>query len=102
MMCLSPGLIIIALFVIPALRYGDILPLLHPLFWIPFILGSIGIALGALSMFAILRIRRIRKVPGELRLRPKRWKTKGLWLSIAILTAGVIIAGASVLSGPVG
>ncbi len=102
LMCLSPSLIITAHFVIPALRYGDILPLLHPLFWIPFILGSIGIALGALSMFAILRINRIRKVPGELRLKPKSWKIKGLWLSIAILTAGVIIAGASVLSGPVG
>ncbi|MGB3460022.1 MAG: hypothetical protein WBB08_12190 [Halobacteriota archaeon] len=103
LMCLSPGLIIIALFVLPALRYGDILPiLLEPLFWIPFILGSIGIVLGALSMFAMLRINRIRKVPGELRLKPKRWKTKGLWLSIAILTAGVIIASASVLSGPVG
>ncbi|MEA2052932.1 MAG: hypothetical protein U9O90_08965 [Euryarchaeota archaeon] len=102
LMCLSPGLIITALFVIPALRYGDILPLLEPLFWIPFILGNIGIVLGALSIFAILRINRIRKVPGGLRLKPKRWKTKGLWLSIAILTAGVIIAGASVLSGPVG
>ena len=102
LMCLSPGLIIIALFVIPALRYGDILPLLHPLFWIPFILGSIGIVLGILSIFAILRINRIRKVPGELRLKPKRWKIKGLWLGIAILTAGVIIAGASILEGHVG
>ncbi len=103
LMCLSPSLIITAHFTIPVLRYGDILPiLLEPLFWIPFILGSIGIVLGALSMFAILRINRIRKLPGELRLKPKRWKTKGLWLSIAILTAGVIIAGASVLSGPVG
>ena len=102
LMCLSPGLIIIALFVIPALRYGDILPLLHPLFWIPFILGSIGIVLGILSIFAILRINRIRKVPGELMLKPKRWKIKGLWLGIAILTLGVIIAGASILEGPVG
>jgi hypothetical protein len=103
LMCLSPGLIITAQFTIPVLRYGDILPiLLEPLFWIPFILGNIGIVLGILSIFAILRINRIRKVPGELRLRPKRWKTKGLWLSIAILTAGVIIAGASLLSGPVG
>ena len=102
LMCLSPSLIITAHFTIPALRYGDILPLLEPLFWIPFILGNIGIVLGALSMFAMLRINRIRKLPGELRQKPKRWKTKGLWLSIAILTAGVIIAGASVLSGPVG
>ena len=102
LMCLSPSLIITALFVIPALRYGDILPLLEPLFWIPFILGSIGIVLGALSMFAMLRINRIRKLPGELRLKPERWKIKGLWLGIAILTAGVIIVGASVLSGPVG
>ena len=102
LMCLSPSLIITAHFTIPVLRYGDILPLLEPLFWIPFILGNIGIVLGALSMFAILRINGIRKVPGELRLKPKRWKTKGFWLSIAILTAGVIIAGASVLSGPVG
>ena len=102
LMCLSPSLIITALFVIPALRYGDILPLLEPLFWIPFILGSIGIVLGALSMFAILRINGIRKVPGELRLKPERWKIKGLWLGIAILTLGVIIAGASTLSGPVG
>jgi len=81
---------------------GSILHLLEPLFGIPFILGNIGIVLGALSIFAMLRIKRIRKVPGELRLKPKRWKIKGLWLSIAILTAGVIIAGASVLSGPVG
>jgi len=103
LMCLSPGLIIVALSVIiPFLRYGDILPLLHPLFWIPFILGSIGVVLGILSIFATLRINRIRKVPGELRLKPKRWKTKGLWLSIAILTAGVIIAGASILEGHVG
>ena len=102
LMCLSPSLIITAHFTIPVLRYGDILHLLEPLFWIPFILGNIGIVLGALSMFAILRINGIRKVPGELRLKPKRWKTKGFWLSIAILTAGVIIAGASVLSGPVG
>ncbi|MGB2728643.1 MAG: hypothetical protein WBD09_09240 [Halobacteriota archaeon] len=102
LMCLSPGLIIIALFVIPALRYGDILPLLHPLFWIPFILGNIGIALGILSIFAILRINRIRKVPGELRLKLKRGKIKGLWLGIAILTLGVLIAGASILEGPVG
>ena len=102
LMCLSPGLIIIALFVIPALRYGDILPLLHPLFWIPFILGSIGVVLGTLSIFAVLRSNRIRKVPGELRLKPKRWKIKGLWLGIAILTLGVIITSASVLSGPVG
>ena len=103
LMCLSPSLIITAHFTIPVLRYGDILPiLLEPLFWIPFILGSIGIVLGALSMFAIVRINRITKLPGELRLKPKRWKTKGLWLSIAILTVGVIIAGASVLSGPVG
>ncbi len=103
LMCLSPGLIIIALFtVIPFLRYGDILPLLNPLFGIPFILGNIGIVLGILSIFAMLRINRIRKVPGELRLRPKRWKIKGLWLGIAILTAGVIIAGASILSGHVG
>ncbi len=102
LMCLSPSLIITAHFTIPVLRYGDILHLLEPLFGIPFILGNIGIVLGALSMFAILRINRIRKVPGELRLKPKSWKIKGLWLSIAILTAGVIIAGASVLSGPVG
>jgi len=103
LMCLSPGLIIIALFtVIPFLRYGDILPLLNPLFGIPFILGNIGIVLGILSIFAMLRINRIRKVPGELRLRPKRWKIKGLWLGIAILTLGVIIAGASILSGHVG
>jgi hypothetical protein len=102
LMCLSPGLIIIALFVIPALRYGDILPLLHPLFWIPFILGSIGIVLGILSIFAVLRINRIRKVPSELRLKLKRWKIKGLWLGIAILTLGVIIAGASILEGHVG
>ena len=102
LMCLSPSLIITALFVIPALRYGNILPLLNPLFWIPFILGNIGIVLGALSMFAILRINGIRKVPGELRLKPERWKIKGLWLGIAILTLGVIIAGASILSGPVG
>jgi hypothetical protein len=102
LMCLSPCLIIIALFVIPALRYGDILPLLHPLFWIPFILGSIGIVLGILSIFATLRINRIRKVPGELRLKLKRWKIKGLWLGIAILTLGVIIAGASILEGHVG
>jgi len=102
LMCLSPGLIFIALFVIPGLCYGQLQPLLNPFFSIPFILGNIGIVLGALSMFAMLRINRIRKVPGELRLKPKRWKTKGLWLSIAILTVGVIIAGASVLSGPVG
>ena len=102
LMCLSPGLVIIALFVIPALRYGDILPLLHPLFWIPFILGNIGIVLGILSIFAMLRINRIRKVPGELRLKLKRWKIKGLWLGIAILTLGVIIAGASILEGHVG
>ena len=102
LMCLSPGLIFIALFVIPGLRYGQLQPLLNPFFSIPFILGSIGIVLGALSMFAMLRINRIRKVPGELRLKPKRWKTKGLWLSIAILTAGVIITSASVLSGPMG
>ena len=102
LMCLSPGLIIIALFVIPALRYGDILPLLHPLFWIPFILGNIGIVLGILSIFAMLRINRIRKVPGELRLKLKRWKIKGLWLGIAILTLGVLIAGASILEGHVG
>lgn len=102
LMCLSPGLIIIALFVIPALRYGDILPLLNPLFGIPFILGNIGIVLGILSIFAMLRINRIGKVPGELRLKPKRWKIKGLWLGIAILTLGVIIAGASILSGHVG
>jgi len=103
LMCLSPGLIIIALSVIiPFLRYGDILPLLHPLFWIPFVLGSIGIVLGILSIFATLRINRIRKVPGELRLKPKRWKIKGLWLGIAILTAGVIITGASILEGHVG
>lgn len=102
LMCLSPGLIIIALFVIPALRYGDILPLLHPLFWIPFVLGNIGIVLGILSIFAVLRINRIRKVLGELRLKPKRWKIKGLWLGIAILTLGVLIAGASILGGHVG
>jgi hypothetical protein len=102
LMCLSPGLVIIALFVIPALRYGDILPLLHPLFWIPFILGNIGIVLGILSIFAMLRINRIRKVPGELRLKLKRWKIKGLWLGIAILTLGVIIASASILEGHVG
>jgi len=68
----------------------------------PFILGNIGIVLGALSRFAILRISRIRKLPGELRLKPERWKTKGWWLSIAILTLGVIIAGASIMSGPKG
>ena len=102
LMCLSPGLVIIALFVIPALRYGDILPLLHPLFWIPFILGNIGIVLGILSIFAMLRINGIRKVPGELRLKLKRWKIKGLWLGIAILTLGVIIASASILKGHVG
>jgi len=103
LMCLSPGLIIIALSaLIPFLRYGDILPLLNPLFGIPFILGNIGIVLGVLSIFAMLRINRIRKVPGELRLKLKRWKIKGLWLSIAILTLGVIIAGASILEGHVG
>jgi len=103
LMCLSPGLIIIALFtIIPFLRYGDILPLLHPLFGIPFILGSIGIVLGIHSMFAVLWINRIRKVPGELRLKLKRWEIKGLWLGIAILTLGVIIAGASILEGHVG
>jgi len=102
LMCLSPGLIIIALFtIIPFLRYGDILPLLHPLFGIPFILGSIGIVLGILSIFATLRINK-RKVPGELRLKLKRWKIKGLWLGIAILTLGVLIAGASILEGHVG
>jgi len=101
-MCLSPGLIFIALSVIPALRYGDILPLLHPLFWIPFILGSIGIVLGTLSLFGVLMSNRIRKVPGELKIKLKRWKTKGLWLGIAILTRGVLIAGASILEGHVG
>jgi hypothetical protein len=102
LMCLSPGLIFIALFVIPGLRYGQIPPLLNPFFGIPFILGSIGIVLGILSIFAILRSNRIRKVPGELRIKLKRWKIKGLWLGIAILTLGVIITGASVLSGCVG
>jgi len=102
LICLSPGLIFIALFVIPGLRYGQIPPLLNPFFGIPFILGSIGIALGILSIFAALRINRIRKVPSELRLKLKRWKIKGLWLGIAILTLGVIITGASVLSGCVG
>ncbi|RCV63356.1 hypothetical protein C5S53_14495 [Methanophagales archaeon] len=102
LMCLSPGLIITAQFTIPVLRYGDILALREPLFCIPFILGTIGIVLGAISMFAILRINRIRKLPGELRLKPEMWKTKGWWLSIAILTLGVIIAGASVMSGPEG
>ena len=103
LMCLSPGLIIIALFtIIPFLRYGDILPLLNPLFGIPFILGNIGIVLGILSIFATLRSNRIRKVPGELRLKLKRGKIKGLWFSIAILTLGVIIAGASILEGHVG
>ena len=101
LMCLSPGLIIIALFTIPFLLYGDILLLLNPLFWIPFILGNIGIVLGVLSIFAMLGINK-RKVSGELRLKLKRWKIKGLQLSIAILILGVIIAGASVLSGHVG
>lgn len=103
LMCLSPGLIIIRLFgITPFLLYGDILLLSEPLFVIPLILGNIGIVLGILSMFAMLRSNSIRKVPDELRLKPKRWKTKGLWLGIVILTAGVIIASASVLSGPVG
>jgi hypothetical protein len=102
LMCLSPGLIFIALFVIPGLRYGQIPPLLNPFFGIPFILGSIGIVLGTLSIFAVLRSNRIRKIPGELKIKLKRWKIKGLWLGIVILTAGVIIAGASVLSGCVG
>ncbi|NQE04925.1 hypothetical protein C5S32_03545 [ANME-1 cluster archaeon GoMg1] len=101
LMCSSPGLIFIALFVIPGLRYGQIPPLLNPFFGIPFILGSIGIALGILTTLAMLRINK-RKVPGELRLKLKRWKIKGLWIGIAILTAGVIITGASVLSGCVG
>jgi hypothetical protein len=75
---------------------------LNPFFGIPFILGSIGIVLGTLSIFAVLRSNRIRKIPGELKIKLKRWKIKGLWLGIVILTAGVIIAGASVLSGCVG
>ena len=102
LMCLSPGLIFIALFVIPGLRYGQLPPLLNPFFGIPFVLGSIGIVLGILSIFFTSRVNRERKVPEELRQRLKRWKTKGLWLSIAILTAGVIIAGASILEGHVG
>ena len=56
LMCLSPGLIIIRLFgITPFLLYGDILLLSEPLFVIPLIQGNIGIVLGILSMFAMLR-----------------------------------------------
>ncbi len=101
LMCLSPGLIFIALFVIPCLRYGQIPPLLNPFFGIPFILGSIGLVLGVLSVFAISRINK-REVPGELGLKLKRWKIKGLQLSAVILIMGVIVTGVSISLGTVG
>jgi len=67
---------LLSLITIPVLRYGDILALREPLFWILIILGTIGMVLGALALFAILRINGIRKLPGELRLKPEMWKTK--------------------------
>jgi hypothetical protein len=86
--CIIPGLIIV-----PFLLNFFIFEGLNRNLSIILIMGILGLVLGTLSIYVLLKIGR--KVPEGL----EQWKVKGLQIGTIILAAGVVIAGLSIVSG---
>ncbi|TFH47452.1 MAG: hypothetical protein E4G94_00005, partial [ANME-2 cluster archaeon] len=85
--CIISGFVIV-LFLLPSIQHGLTIPLLVIL-----IIGILGLVLGILSIYVVLKSDRT--VPEGL----EQWKVKGLQITTIMLVAGFVVAGISVESG---
>ncbi len=91
--CIIPGLIIVLLFLLFLLLDPGLLYRLSITLLIIFIMGILGLVLGILSIYVVLKIDRT--VPEGL----EQWKVKGLQIATIILAVGIVVAGLSIVSG---